>query len=1465
MIKRNNNRLKIYSRKVIAVFSAAALMFSCSAGTIGAYAGQIDTVASAAAAASQISVYNNTRDMDISDTPNIYLDNTDIADGKTMNTVTVTLADSSGKAISGDDSIAYKVSEPNSCIRVENVTESGVTSSVKLNIYATTKDNKPLSAGTVSITFSNRKGTVSKVLRCSVYTPATDMLVYWNGSEEPLPLNDFCPTNSTTITAVENHSYTLNASVIPSNSNDTVTWAVSDGNYSGEAGTYIVPTENAFVSTDGIFTASGAGEVTIVGKFAMTGSSARLSGYGDKKLYVNGTSGETKTSRVKTVPKYIHVNIIKENPAMKIAFTDAPSAMAVGEKYKIKSEITPTYTGAGYKEATDALRWVSSNRSVATVSSDGTVTAVGTGDATITLYGENPDVYAEQRIKVINTTDSVVITPSPAKTRVGVAIELTATMSSENADDEIVWKVSDESVAKIVSNNNGSQKNKQTAILTGVSEGKVTVTATASVSKKSATVNVTVEPRIATDGLGVVIESDYGDVQVAEGTTLSVYTNQDIKLKALLAAVNGSDPDDTVEWEISNNDNDYITLPDSEGNDITIHGSSEGTALIKAYAKGNKSISLSFYVQVLKACDSIRYLDDDGGNMPTYKSINVGSLIRLNADLRIDGNYPYQHSDRVVSWESTKPEVASVDDSGNVRGISNGSATIKLKTASGKTSSKDIKVFTTSQVIITNVKSSDDGTLPTASINMNNQYQGSTNLNVSIRNQDGENVKYADAIWTSSDPTVATVDSKGKVTAASLGRTTITVQSGRKYDQCNLSVCASVKLTDVEKVETQYYSPLVQYYEPKPVITYNNTALIEGVDYNIDYKNNTGLGKGSMTITGDRYFTESRTISFDIKAKPLTDEDVVVTPIEPIQSNNEAQTPTPTITCSGILLAGGTDFTCTYANNKKTGTATITIKGKGNYTGTISQNFEIVCSHADTTEPVVKRPATCSMEGLKTCTCNICGETVELPIPMVPHQYEDKVVPPTANEEGYTLHTCKVCKESYKDTFVDKIPGTSILDCTVFMKGDTFAYTGEQIKPGIVLKYKDKQLTQNVDFLVTYFDNIEMGTAYAIITGLGNYVGTGKISFEIAETGATVDTDVEAEMVTTDEDSDTDDGRISIASKEVEDLDPIMYDPTAAAYEPRPVISLRGNALIENVDFTFDYANNTEVGTATIVMTGIGKFKGVRRYHFEILPKPLTDADMTVRSIATQKCTGKEVTPSPIVICNGVILTNRKDYKVTFTSNISPGIATATITGIGNYTDSVSVPFRIECDHDYTETVVAPTYTARGYTLHTCKICGESFQDNYVDQLKTSDLKNCTIQLEYETTAFTGEPREPSVIITYNGVLLKKGSDFSVEYSNNVKIGKADVTITGIGEYTGIVIKSFQIFGGTTGDVNFDGVVTADDALMTLRSTVGIISLDESQQSVADVNGDGSITTEDSLAILRHTVGFIDPNLSIGK
>lgn len=82
-------------------------------------------------------------------------------------------------------------------------------------------------------------------------------------------------------------------------------------------------------------------------------------------------------------------------------------------------------------------------------------------------------------------------------------------------------------------------------------------------------------------------------------------------------------------------------------------------------------------------------------------------------------------------------------------------------------------------------------------------------------------------------------------------------------------------------------------------------------------------------------------------------------------------------------------------------------------------SFKTTHDH-DYMSETVKQP-TCTSEGVEKFTCAICETEIAKPIALATHDYKDKVVAPTYLEQGYTLHTCSVCGESYTDTYTEKL------------------------------------------------------------------------------------------------------------------------------------------------------------------------------------------------------------------------------------------------------------------------------------------------------------------------------------------------------------------------------------------------------------------------------------------------------------
>ena len=79
------------------------------------------------------------------------------------------------------------------------------------------------------------------------------------------------------------------------------------------------------------------------------------------------------------------------------------------------------------------------------------------------------------------------------------------------------------------------------------------------------------------------------------------------------------------------------------------------------------------------------------------------------------------------------------------------------------------------------------------------------------------------------------------------------------------------------------------------------------------------------------------------------------------------------------------------------------------------------------------------------------------------------------------------------------------------------------------------------------------------------------------------------------------------------------------------------------------------------------------------------------------------------------------------------------------------------------------------------------------DSPSADSIKDAKVTLAFEQKVYTGKAIKPAVTVEYDGVKLKKGTDYTVTYKNNKKVGTASVTITGKGNYSGKQTVKFTI------------------------------------------------------------------------
>lgn len=316
-----------------------------------------------------------------------------------------------------------------------------------------------------------------------------------------------------------------------------------------------------------------------------------------------------------------------------------------------------------------------------------------------------------------------------------------------------------------------------------------------------------------------------------------------------------------------------------------------------------------------------------------------------------------------------------------------------------------------------------------------------------------------------------------------------------------------------------------------------------------------------------------------------------------------------------------------------------------------------------------------------------------------------------------------------------------------------YSYTGYDICPvGISvtdyigkIKYK---LTEDVDYTLTYTNNLNAGTAYINIKGQNNFSGSATANFMI--TSSTISSGGwGGNNSFLDQGTGEISGSTAVSPNEVNmSMDTI----DAMYYTGRPVypkVSIAG--MTENIDYTVTFSNNVEVGTAVATVNGIGNNKGTITKNFRIIAQL---SKCTISPIPAQQYTGSEVKPALTVKCGNSILMEGTDYTVTYSNNINIGTATATLRALNNanYTGTASVKFSIGNDvGGFIISGYAPSY------------------------------------------AYTGKAITPGVVVETGSRTLVPGTEYTVSYSNNVNAGTATITVTGVGKYSGKQTANFVI------------------------------------------------------------------------
>ena len=296
----------------------------------------------------------------------------------------------------------------------------------------------------------------------------------------------------------------------------------------------------------------------------------------------------------------------------------------------------------------------------------------------------------------------------------------------------------------------------------------------------------------------------------------------------------------------------------------------------------------------------------------------------------------------------------------------------------------------------------------------------------------------------------------------------------------------------------------------------------------------------------------------------------------------------------------------------------------------------------------------------------------------------------------------------------------SLANAQITLSQYTFTYTGAKRIPQVTVTLNGKTLIQGVDYKLLYLHCRNAGKATVQVTGKGLFEGEKTASYKILP--------------------------VDISNVSFGSVSDVTY--SGKAFTPEPKGSYNEKSL-SSKDCKFSYKDNVKAGTASIVVTGKGNYTGKRTITFKIRQADISKAK--VSEIKPRTYTGKKIEPSVKVTLNGKTL-GTKDYSLVYANNIDVGTALVTISGEGNYKGTTKAKFEIE-------------------------------------QASISGAKIADIPEQ----AFTGKPVEPSPKITWNGMTLHAGSDYSLSYENNKESGTATLVAKGEGNFKGKVSTTFEI------------------------------------------------------------------------
>lgn len=454
--------------------------------------------------------------------------------------------------------------------------------------------------------------------------------------------------------------------------------------------------------------------------------------------------------------------------------SSATRTLRTGETAALLPQLTFGPENASNKNVT----WTTSDPTVASVSSSGTVTALKEGEATITAISEeNQNVRARFALTVTDTATITVSPDSIPTLLVGDPYTLTATVTP--ADATITWKSNNEKIVTLSSTSGTS------TTITAVGRGTTTIVATAT-GKNGKPITVT---RTVTVGDP---NSMYATSMTAQSaTSISLSAGEQTQL-----AVNVSPATAYVTW--SSKDSSIAEVDPSTGM-VTAKAPGETTTITAtAQKRDNTLLTVQFKVTVTAKAESVAFVDNENDDIESdpvlgglYTQFDEGEGRTRTVSVEVTPS----NTNTYIVWNSSDTSIVTV--AANATRSTSAELTIPIARPAGQaTVTATVYDSTTRQPVLgaDGEPLSDKLTVVVSGITLTDSslllYEGEAkSLAIAHGYGEAEDADATSVRWTSSDNSVASIEN-GTVNASSKGTATLTAttRDGKYKASCTVTV-----------------------------------------------------------------------------------------------------------------------------------------------------------------------------------------------------------------------------------------------------------------------------------------------------------------------------------------------------------------------------------------------------------------------------------------------------------------------------------------------------------------------------------------------------------------------------------------------------------------------------------------------------------------------------------------------------